>query len=227
MAKQETTGATKEKKPIYKRVWFWIIVVLVLAGIGASMGSSKASSTKTSASTSQESTKKDDSKKDDSQPAEKKEEKKDGLSKENFDKINISESDGTSKEDVEAMFGKKPDSTSTSTVMDVQSDMLTWNGGLFGSSITVGFNNNHAFTKSMNGLKGTKKVTLADFDQVNNGMNEDDVKAKLGDPTGIDITKIMDTTTTVLTFNGKELGSSAVITLTNGAVSGKTQMSLK
>lgn len=28
----------KEKKPIYKKVWFWILIVLIVGGIGSSLG---------------------------------------------------------------------------------------------------------------------------------------------------------------------------------------------
>lgn len=44
MAKKKVTGedgktyVMKEKKPIYKRIWFWVLVVLVVAGIAGSLG---------------------------------------------------------------------------------------------------------------------------------------------------------------------------------------------
>lgn len=44
MAKKKVTGedgktyVMKEKKPFYKKVWFWILVVIVVAGIGGSLG---------------------------------------------------------------------------------------------------------------------------------------------------------------------------------------------
>ncbi|EOT42631.1 DUF4352 domain-containing protein [Enterococcus dispar] len=45
MAKKKVTGedgktyVMKEKKPFYKKVWFWILVVIVVAGIGGALGS--------------------------------------------------------------------------------------------------------------------------------------------------------------------------------------------
>lgn len=44
MAKKKVTGedgktyVMKEKKPFYKKVWFWILAVIVVAGIGGSLG---------------------------------------------------------------------------------------------------------------------------------------------------------------------------------------------
>lgn len=37
----------KEKKPIYKKIWFWIIVVIIVVGIGAGSGNSNTVSTTT------------------------------------------------------------------------------------------------------------------------------------------------------------------------------------
>lgn len=39
----------KIKNPIYKRVWFWVIVVLIVIGIGANLGNDKNNSVNTSA----------------------------------------------------------------------------------------------------------------------------------------------------------------------------------
>ena len=44
MAKKKVIGedgktyVMKEKKPIYKRVWFWILAVIVVVGIGGALG---------------------------------------------------------------------------------------------------------------------------------------------------------------------------------------------
>ncbi|HIX69293.1 MAG TPA: DUF4352 domain-containing protein [Candidatus Enterococcus stercoravium] len=44
MAKKKVTGedgktyVMKEKKPIYKRIWFWVLAVLVVAGVASSLG---------------------------------------------------------------------------------------------------------------------------------------------------------------------------------------------
>lgn len=37
----------KEKKPIYKRVWFWILIVLVVGGIAGTLGGDDDTSTTT------------------------------------------------------------------------------------------------------------------------------------------------------------------------------------
>lgn len=47
MAKKKVVGedgktyTMKEKKPIYKRVWFWILAVILVAGIGGALGGSE------------------------------------------------------------------------------------------------------------------------------------------------------------------------------------------
>ncbi|MCI1984112.1 MAG: DUF5067 domain-containing protein [Bifidobacteriaceae bacterium] len=42
----------QKKKPIYKRIWFWILVVVVVAAIGGGVGSQQKNSTSTAASSS-------------------------------------------------------------------------------------------------------------------------------------------------------------------------------
>ena len=32
---------TKEKKPIYKKVWFWVLAVVIIGAIGAGMNGTK------------------------------------------------------------------------------------------------------------------------------------------------------------------------------------------
>ena len=42
---------TKEKKPIYKKVWFWVLAVIILGAIGAGMGGTKNQANETTKST--------------------------------------------------------------------------------------------------------------------------------------------------------------------------------
>ena len=42
---------TKEKKPIYKKVWFWVLAVIIVGAIGAGMGGTKNQANETTRST--------------------------------------------------------------------------------------------------------------------------------------------------------------------------------
>lgn len=149
------------------------------------------------------------------------------ITKANYDKITLSESDGTTKDEVNKLFVTKPNFTSMQEVGGVQAEVVHWNGGLLGKTVTVGFSNGHAISKGITGMDGAKKITLDQFNQIQNGMNEDDVKTKLGNPTSENISSIMGQTMNIWTFNGSDLGSSATVTFTNGTVSGQSQAGLK
>lgn len=42
---------TKEKKPIYKKVWFWVLAVIIVGAVGAGMGGTKNQANETTKST--------------------------------------------------------------------------------------------------------------------------------------------------------------------------------
>ena len=120
MAKKKITGqdgkeyTVKEKKPFYKKIWFWVVVViLVIGGFSAAGGSDD------EADSSDSTTKTEDKSSSSKKPASK-------ITKSNFDKINVSESDGDSVDSVKKLFGKDPDDTSEDTIEDVKSEMYTW-----------------------------------------------------------------------------------------------------
>ncbi|MCC7666757.1 DUF3862 domain-containing protein [Liquorilactobacillus satsumensis] len=220
----------KVKKPFYKRVWFWILVVIVVA-IGGQMENAKNSSSKSASSEKTSSSASPSSKGPSSSVA------KDtsGLTEANFNKITLSESNGTSVADVQKMFGKKADSTAEQTIQNVKSEMYTWSnvsGASFGSSIVVGFANDHAISKAVEGLKVNRnnKITLADFNGISNGVSKEDVQSKFGKPNGNSMTNIAGQSNEIWTYssgiNGN-LGANFEITFTNNVVSGKTQTSMK
>ncbi|HCD07628.1 DUF3862 domain-containing protein [Companilactobacillus musae] len=156
--------------------------------------------------------------------------KENGITMDQFNKINLDENSGTSLDDLKKELGK-PSSTSTSTVQTQTVDLNTWSKGL-GNSLAVGFSNGHAISKHINGLKVNRKnkITLDSFGQVQNGQSEDDVKKMLGDPNGINTSTIAGTTITILTYTSGlkgSLGSNATVTITNGAVSGESQSGLE
>lgn len=227
MSTSVNSAAPKTKKPIYKRVWFWIIIVLVLFGIGSGLGaqnnksSSEASPSSTSASsaTSEDTNDKNKTTTKDNNTGQ------DDL-RAKFDSIELGQDSGATKEVVEQLMGKKADSSSTQDISGIQADSLTWNLGLM-KTITVGFTNDHAVTKAVIGLKGSKEITLEDFNTIQNGMSEADVAASLGEPTSISVSNILGTTTSIKTYSGKDLGSVGTVTFTNGAVSGVANTNLK
>lgn len=220
----------KVKKPFYKRVWFWILAVIVVAAIGGAIGggnsdtsasSDKASSSKTSKAKSS-SSKKDDGK----------------ISREQFDNIKLGDlmqnaDGGVTLDELTKSFGK-PDSTSTSTTNGVTVDMVTWTnveGGL-GANIIVGFNNKSAYSKNITGFKfdRDKKITLADFEAVANGNAYSDIIKKFGEPDGLNESLIGGTKTVIASYMSGvkgSLGANFNITFTNDVVSGKSQSNME
>jgi len=229
MSKKKITGEdgktyyVKEKKPFYKKVWFWILaVVLVVGGFGAVGGSDdKADSSDSTAKTE---SKTSSSKK----PASK-------ITKANFDKINVSESDGDSVDSVKKLFGKDPDDTSEDTIENVKSEMYTWDNvdnGSLGSNIIIGFSNDHVISKNITGLKvkRNKDITKNDLSSVQNGTSKDDIRNKFGEPNGYDITNIAGQTDEMWEYTSGVkggVGANFNITFTNDVVSGKSQSEMK
>ncbi|WP_165844398.1 DUF3862 domain-containing protein [Limosilactobacillus fermentum] len=195
-----------EKKPFYKRVWFWIVVVLlVFVGIGAANNGSS----------SNESTNK--------------------VSYANYKKIKLSKDDGSTKSNVKSLFGKKPEDTSTQEVQGVKTDTQTWEhvkGGDTGSNVTVGFEDGRAVNKVITGLKAERKskITLADYDNLQNGASKQDVIDAFGKPNGYTHTNILGKVTEDWSYTSDikgDSGANFIISFEDGVVSGKTQTSMK
>jgi len=229
MAKKKITGqdgkeyTVKEKKPFYKKIWFWVVVViLVIGGFSAAGGSDD------EADSSDSTTKTEDKSSSSKKPASK-------ITKSNFDKINVSESDGDSVDSVKKLFGKDPDDTSEDTIEDVKSEMYTWDNvdnGSLGSNIIVGFSNDHVISKNITGLKVNrgKDITKKDLNSIQNGTSKDDVKNKFGKPNGYDITNIAGQTDEMWEYTSGVKGGAGAnfnITFTNDVVSGKSQSEME
>lgn len=196
------------KKPFYKRVWFWLLVVIfAFAGTGVN-GKHDNNGTDTGS---------------DSILT-----KKSKINQKNFDKIQISEDSGTTRQEVEKLFGKKPSTSSTQSIQGVQADMAIWNDTALGSTVTIGFENGHAISKGISGIPHGKKISSAQFEGISNGMTKAEVKQELGKPFGREYSSVLGQTVEIWQYNGKgSLGSNLEITFTNGAVSGKAQAGLK
>lgn len=197
-----------EKKPFYKRVWFWIVaVLLIFIGIGAANGGGSNSAN-------------DNNK----------------VSYSNYKKIKLSGNDGSTKNDVKNLFGKKPEDTSTQEIDGVNTDTQTWSGvknGDAASNITVGFSNGHAVNKVITGLKVDRKsqITLADYDSLQTGATKDDVLKKFGKPNGYTHTDILGKVSEDWSYTSKikgDTGANFIISFDeNGVVNNKTQTSMK
>lgn len=237
MAKKKITGedgkeySVKVKKPFYKRVWFWILIVVILVAIGSQMGggSSKADKKSTDEKTSVTKTKS-------SSASEKKDSGK--ITRKQFDAVKLgdlmkSAEGGATIDELKKEFGN-PDSTSSSTTNGVKTDIVTWTnveGGL-GANIVVSFTDGHAFSKAITGFEFNrdKKITLADFNGIADGTSYQDVVNKIGEPDGFDETLIDGSKSVMATYMSGvkgDIGANFNVTFTDDKVSGKSQTSMK
>lgn len=240
MAKKKFIGedgkeyVAKVKKPFYKRVWFWILVVIVVIGVGGALGGEdKKETTSTLSSTNNSSA---ETKSSDTES-----ESTDSALKDDFDKIQLGDilsngDGGTSLEDVKAIFGE-PGSTSETNIEGQTAKTLTWSGlkgGSILSSLVVSFSNDKAVSKAIMGLKVPKheKITLDQFNAVNTdgSYTEDQAKQEFGDPSGISTTIINGQTQNMLSWtdniNG-DLGANFNITFDDGKATNKSQFQMK
>ncbi len=237
MAKKKITGedgkqyTVKVKKPFYKRVWFWILVVIIAVGVGSQMGGSSdkddKSTAKTEESNKSSKTETSTSKKDDGK-----------ITRNQFDAIKLGDllnkgTNGATVDELKKQFGE-PKSTSSSTEQGVKTDILTWTnveGGL-GANIIVGFTDNHAFSKNITGFKfdRDKKISLADFNSLTDGTSYADVVSKFGEPDGYNETLIGDQKTVIADYMSGikgDLGANFNVTFTNDKISGKSQSNME
>lgn len=235
MAKKKVTGedgkqyVMKEKKPFFKKVWFWILVLIVLAIIGGSLGGSK------------------DKKADDadrntpSKTASSSKTESNVNLKDNFDNISLGDilsngDGGSSLADVKSIFGE-PDSTSETNIEGQTAKMLTWggpDGGDLMSSVVISFSNDKAVSKAVTGLKVGKheKATLEQFNAVatDGNFSEDQAKQTFGEPDGISESIVNGQKQSMLSWtknvNG-DVGANFSITFDGGKATSKSQLSLK
>lgn len=228
MAKKVTSedGKTyKVKKPFYKRIWFWILAVVVVIAIAGGLGSqgNKNSGNKTTTSkTATSSSKKEGGK----------------ITRTEFDSIKLGDlmqngNGGAKLDDLKSKFGN-PSSTSSSTTNGVKTDLVTWTNveGGWGANVIVSFTDGNAFSKNLTGFKlGRKqKITLADFNAFQNGTKYADFTSKWGQPDYYNESLIGGQKNVVAGYTSGvkgDLGSNFNVTFTNDALSGKTQSNMK
>lgn len=224
------TYTVKVKKPFYKRVWFWILIIIMVAGIGGALGGggsddNKSSYTKTSqpeSSKASSSSKNDDGK----------------ITRAQFDAIKIGDlmnggQNGSTLDDLKKQFGE-PSDTSSSEDSGIKTDIDTWTNvvGGWGANVIVTFTNGNAVAKNLTGFKLTRKqkITLADYSAFANGIKYTDFTAKWGQPDYYDETLIDGTTTIIAGYTSGvkgDFGANFNVTFENGALTAKTQSSMK
>lgn len=219
----------KVKKPFYKKIWFWVLVVIVVVGFGSALGGG--SDKKEASDTADEKTSTSSKTKAES----------DTTLKSNFDKIALGDilsngDGGTSLEEVKGIFGE-PDSTSETSLEGQTAKTMTWGGPKGGdlmSSIVISFSNDKAVSKAVTGLKVKKhdKVTLEQFNAVatDGSFSEDQAKQEFGEPDGISDTLVNGAKQSMLSWtknvNG-DPGANFNITFDNGAATSKSNISMK
>ncbi len=215
-----------QKKPFYKRVWFWLLaIVLVFVLIGSLGGFDKKTIT---------------NKASDPQSASSKAADKKTVSLDQFNNLKVGDlsnngTGGTSYYDAEAMFGK-PASTTSSSVQGQTVQMDTWNnlGGDY-TTLSLSFGgdgNNRALTsKSITSAKSIisgAKISQADYDAIaTDGTTKvSDLVTKFGKPAIMTVYSIMniETKTYVWSNVNSNLGSGVSLTVSgNDTVIGKSQ----
>lgn len=220
----------KVKKPFYKRVWFWILVIIVLVVIGGGLNNKGKSSS--------ESTEKTAVSKTDKTSASTSKKESGKITRADFDSIKLGDlmqsgNGGAKLDELKTKFGK-PSSTSSSTTNGIKTDIVTWTNveGGWGANVIVSFTDGNAFSKNLTGFKLNRKqkISLADFEALQNGMKYSDFTAKYGDPDYYNESLIggQKTVTAGYTSGVKgDLGANFNVTFTNDALSGKSQSNMK
>lgn len=202
------------KKKIYKRWWFWLIIIILVVGI-ANLGSSNekdvASNAKEKAVTTEQ--------KEDSKEKTKKEDTK--VTYENFLKVTM----GQSYEETCSILGEGTE-VSSSQVGDISTKMYEWKGnGISNMNVTI--QNNIVTSKAQIGLeKNFSDINLEKYNKVTEGMTLDEATSILGEGQILSQSNLMDIETTMYTWINKD-GSNCNLTIQGGNVTMKAQFNLK
>lgn len=225
--KDENGNTYVQKKPFYKRVWFWILVVIVI-GVASSMGGNKDKESKTTDNKTESST----------TSSNKSSESSAKIKRSDFDAIKIgdlmqSADGGDTLDSLKQKFGE-PNDASSSETNDVKTDIVTWDkvDNKIGSSMVISFTDGKAFSKDLTGFKLTRKnkIDLAQFNAITNGTSYNDVINKFGEPDNYTETLIAGEKQTMAMYTSGvkgDFGANFNVTFTNDVVSGKSQSSMK
>lgn len=141
---------------------------------------------------------------------------------------------GATKDELTKKWGK-PISSSSSTFQNIKTELLTWNkvaNGDITANFTVQIDNGHTVQKAIQGIKVSraKKITLADFNSIQNGQKEADITAKFGKPNGYSMNQLNGMITKELTYTSGikgQLGANFSVTLQGDKVTMKTQSEME
>lgn len=211
----------RPKKKIYKRWWFWAIIVVAI-GIIASLGNepennvNKPENNKTAV----EAPKKEQPKEQEAQNKQPpKEETK--VSYENFMKIKM----GAKYDEVKTLLGEGTEESS-SEIGGTKTTLYSWTGpGISNMNVTI--QNGIVTGKAQAGLMDMDaKITLEQYNKVKEGMTYQQTKAILGEGQITSQTKIMSTESIMYSWINKN-GSNMNATFTGGKMVMKAQFNLK
>ena len=193
--------ADKKKKSIFKRWWFWavvIIMIFVIKGIATSGGSPTSKPTAGQSST---------------------EGKK--YTYEKFLKVSM----GMTYDQVKAILGDGTEESSTGDGAD-KTVSYTWKND-DGGNISVMIQGTKVTNKAQAGLQSMDaKVTMEKYNKIKSGMTYDQVKEILGEGQLISETELMGTKDQMYEWINSD-GANMNITFQNGKVDTKTQFELK
>ena len=234
---------SKNKQPIYKKAWFWIITILALfILIGGAYGIGKSSNDSNDAKTEQKS----ESKPTDESANKEEEiytgERGDQISKDNlailqaYYKVKLGDlmksgQGGTSYKKVKSIFNSAPSETSSSETSGVKTELAIWQYD--DVTITITFVNNHAVGSAETGLRWqrakptfTKKI----YNNLSGNLNSDKIYKKFGIPDEVTQILIFGSYKTKFTwFTGLKgtLGANVSLEFTGDSLTGKSQYGLK
>lgn len=132
----------EETKPIYKKWWFWVIIVIaVIAIIGGTQGETTNTSTESAINTQTEVVSNTQAASNMSEDVR--------ITLEQYNQVQ----DGMTYDEVVALFGGKETSSSESEVAGIKSQIMTWNGNGDFSVVSIGFIDGQVSSKSQTGLE--------------------------------------------------------------------------
>ncbi|WP_429970740.1 DUF3862 domain-containing protein [Fructilactobacillus sp. Tb1] len=194
---------TKPKKKFYKRIWFWILILVLAFGIyAATTGSNKDSSSKDTSSS------------------------QSGVTKASYDKIQM----GEDRDNVVKDLGKPSTSSKTNT-NGTEAELLGWskvsssfNVGTISVTVANGKVIGKGYTNpSLAKIKPLDKTKVA---SIQNGASYKDVIDKLGQPTTEAYTSIAGQNSVMIQYVTSTSGNATSFTFMNDALMSTTETHL-
>ena len=234
----------KNNQPIYKKAWFWVLIILALfVLIGGAYGIGKSSNNSNNAKTEQKSESKptDESNNTDDEKIYTGE-RGDQISMDNlailqaYYKVKLGDlmksgQGGTSYKKVKHVFNSGPSETSSSETSGVKTEIAIWRYD--DVTITITFVNNHAVGSTETGLRWKRAkptFTKKTYNKLSSNLNSEKVYKKFGIPDEVTQMLIFGSYKTKFTwFTGLKgsLGANVSLDFTGDSLTGKSQYGLK